>query len=227
MTIGIIVATKAELEPFFDVFGEPVFRFPNYSGFEVMRWDYGSEKPIYLILGGVGELASAASAQYLIDHFGVDGIINYGVAGGLSTSHSAGLVGIVERVVHTDFDISLSGKHVVGEYLNSATGPYIYPAINFVPDELTEEYAKLTCASADKFIGAGEPKERLRREFNADICEMEAAGIIITCNRNNVPVTFVKAVSDGVDEDSEAFENNVYKASKSCVYLIASFVQHL
>lgn len=226
MTIGIVVATKAELEPFIDLFGEPIFCFPNHSGYDVMKWEYGTEKPIYLILCGVGEIASASSTQYLIDHFSVDGIINYGVVGGLTAFHDAGKIGIVERVVHTDFDISLSGKHVVGEYLNSKTGPYIYPAKSFIPESLTEGIMKLTCASADKFVGAGEPKERLKREFGADICEMEAAGIIITCNRNNIPVTFIKAVSDGVDEDSEAFDNNVYRAAKSCVYLVASFIQH-
>ena len=53
---------------------------------------------------------------------------------------------------------------------------------------------------------------------------MEAAGVLFTCNRNNTPVTLIKAVSDGMDEDSDAFDCNVYRASLSCVKVIESFV---
>ena len=226
MRIGIVVATKDELRPFVEIFGSAEASFPNTNGYEVFRWYLGVGDYLYLILSGPGEIAAASSTQYLIDNFKVEGIINYGVAGGLSEEHTAGYVGVVERVVHTDFDITLSGHHVVGQYPHSPS-PYIYPAKEFVAEAYTEALNKLTCASADKFVAGGEPKARLRREFGADVCEMEAAGIIITCNRNNIPVTLIKAVSDGANEDAEAFENNVYLASKSCVYLIATFVQHI
>ena len=226
MKVGVIVATKDELKPFIDVFGEPEPAFQKTRGYEAFRWYLGVGNYLYLVLSGPGEIAAASSTQYLIENFKVDGIINYGVAGGLSDQFAAGYIGVVEKVVHTDFDISLSGKHVVGQYPH-AKSRYIRPAKEFIPRYLTEDVNKLTCASADKFVGGGEPKARLRREFGADICEMEAAGILITCNRNNMPVTLIKAVSDGADEDAEAFENNIYKASKSCVYLIASFLQHL
>lgn len=225
MKIGVVVATKDELKPFIEIFGDPEISFEDVA-YQVFRWYLGVGNYLYLILSGPGEIAAASSTQYLIDHYKVSGIINYGVAGGLSDEYSAGFVGIVERVVHTDFDISLSGVHVVGQYPHSES-PYIYPSKPFIKDELTKEYNKLTCASADKFVGGGEPKARLRREFGADICEMEAAGIIITCNRNNIPVTFIKAVSDGANEDAEAFDNNVHQAAKLCVYLIATFLQHL
>ena len=228
MKIGIIVATRTELRPFMEVFGETSAVFlPKYSGYEVIKWSISSGKTIYLILSGVGEIASASSTQYLIDHFSVDGVINYGVAGGLSSEHTAMKIGIVEKIVHSDFDISLAGDYSVGEYPGHRGEPFISPTKSFIPSSLTKGLEKFTCASADKFVGAGEPKAKLRREFGADICEMEAAGIVITCNRNDTPVTFIKAISDGADEDAEAFDNNVHEASLACVKLIANFVQHL
>ena len=219
-----MVATKSELEPFIHKFGPPVVRFCRKNSFDVMKWSYGTRKSVFLIVSGVGEIASAMSAQYLIDCFYVDGIINYGVAGGLHRDMKAGTIGIVEKVVHTDFDITLSGKHTIGQY-PGGVGPFIEPKVSFVPDQFTEHLPRFICASADKFVGAGEPKQRLRREFNADICEMEAAGVLFTCNRNYLPVTLIKAVSDGIDEDSDAFDCNVYRASLSCVKIIDSFVQ--
>ena len=226
MKIGIIVATRTELDPFIHVFGPPPVSFARSHGFTVMKWTYGSKKAIFLIVSGVGEIASAMSTQYLIDNYQVDGVINYGVAGGLHQTHSAGKLGIVKSLIHTDFDITLSGKHVIGEYPDGV-GPFISPKFSFISDELTKDLSRFVCASADKFVGGGEPKERLRREFGADICEMEAAGVLMACNRNGTPVTLVKAVSDGVDEDSEAFDCNVYRASLSCVKLIETFVHSI
>ena len=223
MKIGIVVATKKELDPFIQVFGTPAFCTYNRRGYNIMDWTTGHKKTISLIVSGVGEIAAAASTQHLIDCYEVDGIINYGVAGGLHQNHSAGQLGIVESLIHTDFDITLSGEHVIGEYPHHV-GPFISPIKSFIPDEITKDLPKFVCASADKFVGGGEPKQRLRREFGADICEMEAAGVLFTCNRNVVPVTLVKAVSDGVDEDSDAFDCNLYRAALSCVKVIETFV---
>ena len=93
----------------------------------------------------------------------------------------------------------------------------------FIKAEM-DKYPEFICASADKFVDAGEPKRKLRTEFGADICEMEAAAIVITCNRNGIPCSFIKAVSDGVDEGSEAFDLNVTSAAKACVEALVQFL---
>ena len=222
MRIGIIVATKKEREAFFEVFGKPYLSNLGKNNFKVMMWRLDLLKSVYLILGGLGELASAASTQYLIDHFKVDKIINYGVVGGLSEEHEAKKVGIVDKIVHYDFDISFESDYEVGEYPN--VGLYHTPIKQAISIPPSDGVARFVCASADKVVGGGEPKRELRRKFGADICEMEAAGIIITCNRNGIPCSFIKAVSDGVDEDEEAFTKNVHEASRRCVELIARYI---
>lgn len=222
MRIGIIVATEKERDAFLEVFGEPYLSSLGKNSFKVMMWKLDLHKSVYLILGGLGELASAASTQYLIDRFKVDKIINYGVAGGLTEEHEAKKVGIVDKIIHYDFDISYESDYKVGEY--PGVGLYHIPIGQAISIPSSEGIARFICASADKVVGAGEPKRDLRRKFGADICEMEAAGIIITCNRNGIPCSFIKAVSDGVDEDEDAFTKNVHEASKKCVELIARYI---
>ena len=226
MRIGVIVATELEQKAFFEVFGPPSVTHPSKSGsFEVSTWVLMPGNSLHLILGGLGEIASASSTQYLIDHFRVDRIINYGVVGGLSEEHTERKVGIVTSVVHYDFDISFGSEYKVGEY--PKWGIFQTPIAPAIPEEFTKDLNHFVCASADKIVGGGEPKRRLREQFGADICEMEAAGILITCNRNNIPCTLIKAISDGVDGDVEAFDNHASAAAKNCVELIAELVQKI
>lgn len=222
MKIGIIVATRKEREAFYEVFGAPHTEHTGSKHFDVSIWWLGINKRAYLITSGVGEIAAAICTQYLIDKFEVDKVINYGVVGGLTEDCTARKVGIIEKVIHYDFDISFGSHYSIGEY--PGEGRFLQPAQDTFPSSVTVELNRFICASGDKIVAGGEPKRKLREEFGADICEMEAAGIVRTCNRNDVPCALVKAISDGVDEDTEAFDQNVYEASKNCVKLIAELI---
>lgn len=222
MKIGIVVATKTERKPFFEIFGQPDMCHLGLNSYDVSMWRLSSEKFVYLILSGLGEINAAISTQYLIDTFDVDKIINYGVVGGLSEQQPAMKIGIVQKIVHYGFDISFGSNYKVGEY--PEIGIFHIPNHYAIPESATTDLPKFTCASADIIVGGGEPKRKLHQEFGADICEMEAAGIVITCNRNNIPCSFIKAISDGVDEDVEAFDQYVHDASKACAKLIAKLI---
>ena len=226
MKIGIVVATSAEKEPFLEIFGKTAYCYTE-TGYKVERWILNYSTDIFLIKSGFGEIAATSATQYLIDHFGVDKIINYGAVGSLTDKYRVGDAGIVEKVVHYGFDLSVDSKYVVGEYPEK--GLFLKPTTAALSIGLTtleeQDLAIFTCASADKFVGAGGPKKWLGQCYDADICDMESAGILITCNKNKVPVTFIKAVSDGVEEDMEAFDKNVYSVSRRCVEIIKKLIE--
>ena len=222
MKVGVVVASRKERKPFVEIFGAPHMYHVGLNAYEVSLWKMSSEKFVYLILSGIGEIAAASSTQYLIDNFNVDKIINYGVAGGLTEEHPALSIGIVDKVVHYGFDVSTGSPYRVGEY--PKIGLFHTPISPAIPEEKTQNLPRFICASADIGVGGGEPKKKLHQEYGADICEMEAAGIVLTCNRNNIPCTLIKAVSDGVDEDIEALHQHVYDASRDCVKLIAKLI---
>ena len=225
MTIGIVVATKYEKEAFLRAFGPPAMDNLGSGAYEIAQWILKGSKYLYLIMSGAGEIAAATATQYLIDNFTVDGVINYGVLGALSEEHTERKVGIVSSVVHYDFDISFGSHYKTGEYPKQ--GLFQKPLKNTIPPSFTQGLPQFVCASADKLVGGGEPKRKLRREYFADICDMEAAGVLITCNRNNMPCTLIKAVSDGVDGDIEAFDKHADSAADGCVRLIADYIATL
>lgn len=215
--IGIIVASEAELSPFFSIFGTPSEAY-DYAGYTTYAYDKPEAK-LYLVKSGYGEIAAAAATQYMISRFNVAKIINYGVVGGLRDDLVNMQIGVVKKVVHYGFDLSGGGKYPVGRYPNQED-LFISPREDALDIPISMELSEFICASADKFVYGGKPKRQLREDFGADICEMEAAGVVLTCNKNGIPCTLIKAVSDGVDEDEEAFEKNVDEASRRCVELI-------
>lgn len=217
--IGVIVASEAELCAFFDVFC-PIDSIDRCYGYLVYIYDCpDSRATIYLALSGYGEIAAAATTQYLISNFGVTEIINCGVAGALKDGLVPMDVGVVEKAVHYGLDLSGGGKYPIGRYSNQ-DDLYLRPREEALRMPAAAKLRRFVCASADKFVYGGEPKRQLAKDFDADICDMEAAGIILTCNKNQIPCSLIKAVSDGVDEDEEAFDNNVYAASAMCAKLL-------
>ena len=69
------------------------------------------------------------------------------------------------------------------------------------------------CASGDKFIADEVFKNKLINEYGCDICDMESAGIALTCYKNNVDLVSIKAVSDS--GSGGEYEDNVIGASEA------------
>ena len=220
--VGIVVATREEQIPFFNVFGVPSCAHRD-DAYDVSSWNK-YKYDIYLIRSGYGEIAATAATQHIIDRFDVEIIINYGVVGALTDDLHIGDVGIVHKIVHYDFDLSATGNFPVGRYPNQ-NDLFLKPKEEAFSENVIKSYKKFICASADKFVEGGESKRQLQGDYGANICEMEAAGIVITCNKNKIPCSFIKAISDGVDEGSESFNDNVSRVSRICVEELAKILQ--
>ncbi len=210
--IGLLVAV--EMDSVFARYGTPG-KTERRGGFDVYRYE-NEEYVLHVINSGIGEIAAAAATQLLIDRYGVELIVNFGVVGGLTEEMAQTKTCIVTRVVHYDFDLSGIDRVLPGQYPG-------YDDIYLPADtELVEqacavcpELKRVTCASADKFVGNAAGKERLHQLYGADICEMESAAVLLTCRRCGIPCLMIKAVSDGLSGGREEY----YEALQSCADL--------
>lgn len=186
-------------------------------GFDV-RCVRGEKYDLYIVNCGAGEIAAAAAAQLLISTFNVDMIMNFGVVGGLTPEMKVAKLCVVEKVVHYDFDTSQFSPFVKAQYAGYPS-PYIPTDEKLLAAALTAEpeLKRVICASGDKFIASAENKRSLHEEYSADICEMEAAGIVLTCNRNNIPCLLIKAVSDAIDGGAEEFSREIDRCALICL----------
>lgn len=205
-TIGIVVAMNREsglLELFRNHTREIVCGIPFFV-FETEK------NKVVLTTCGVGEIAAASATAILIARYGVDEIVNYGFVGSLKRDLPVNVAVGVTAVVHTDMDLTAFGNEI-GQYDGA-------DFVDFTPSKaLTEEilgknvyFGKL--ASADKFVSDGKIKTSISQKFNADICDMEGAGIAVCCSRANVPFSLIKIVVDGIEDDCTQtfFANSVF-----------------
>lgn len=222
--IGFLVAV--EIDALLARYGAPRERLRE-GGFEVLR--YADEtREIFAVNAGAGELAAAAATQLLISVFRVDLVLNYGVVGGLTEEMKLARCCVVERVVHYDFDASAWQGWEPGRYAAYPT-PYIpaTPALVKKAREIAPELRAVTCASADKFVGSAEQKRALHERWGADICEMEAAGIVLTCNRAGIPCLLIKTVSDGITGGAAEFQREMDRSAALALELADKILREL
>lgn len=180
-------------------------------------------KKAVVVRSGIGKVNAGICAQILKDTFGVDAIINTGIAGSLNNDINIGDVVISTDVLHHDMN---------------ATG-FGYPkgqipqmdAFSFVADEGLRDLAVRTChevnpdiqvfegriASGDQFICDKQVKDDIVSEFGAFAVEMEGAAIGQAAYLNHVPFLVIRAISDKADGsanmDYEVFEKEAIRHS--------------
>ena len=223
-TIGLLVAV--EMDSVFARYGEPGGT-ERRGGFDVYRYENDS----YLLLvinSGIGEIAAAAATQLLIDRYEAELIVNFGVVGGLTEEMAQTKTCVVSRVVHYDFDLSGIDPVQPAQYPG-------YPDMYLPADEallekalgICPELKTVTCASADKFVGNREDKERLHRDYGADICEMESAAVLLTCTRNEVPCLLLKAVADGLTGGGQEYYEALEESASLCLAVTDHIIREL
>lgn len=204
--VGMLVAV--ELDAVIEKYGDRLKEVEN-SAFDI---SFVAEEnyDLYIINSGAGEIAAAATVQLLISEYHADMIVNFGVVGGLTPEMKVAKLGVVEKVVHYDFDISDFAGRKKAQYPDYSSA-YIPTdeALLHAAMELLPGLKPVICASGDKFIADAAKKRALNDEFGADICEMEAAGIVLTCNRNGIPCLLIKAVSDAMEGGAEEFNREL------------------
>ncbi len=222
MKIGMLVAV--EMDAVFKKYGDTLTRIEK-PGYDIYHYTIDGAD-IYALSSGAGEIAAAAGTQLLISEFQVDAIVNFGVVGGLTPEMGVTRTCVVEKVVHYDFDTSPIDHCEVGRYLD-------YPDI-YIPatPELIEKalkaepgLKKVICASGDKFIADPAKKQELHEQFHADICEMEAAAIVLTCNRNQVPCLLLKTVSDSIHGGADEFSQALQETAQICLKITEKIIR--
>ena len=163
-------------------------------------------KPATVVKSGIGKVAAAGTAQLLIDRFGVDGLLNTGVAGGLDSRLAVkDLVIGVEAVQH-DFDLTAFG-HAPGFIAGKDDSR---PTVFYADAGLAQAAAAAAAAvlpagskaipgriaSGDVFVADGAVKQHIIRQFGAAAVEMEGAAIAQTAAANGVPFVILRVISD-------------------------------
>lgn len=225
MKIGIIAALDCEMVEFCRDFCAVQSEY-----FGIFKGKCGGHD-VYISLAGVGKVNAAANTQRLIDLFGVDYVINSGVAG--CTCKSLGVCDIVisDKLTYHDF----TPIDVLDKY-----APY---SSVFKADERLISLAKDACTkiedenfrfdtgmivTGDQFIEDSNIVARLREDYNAYCTEMEGAAVAHVCVLNKVPFVVIRAMSDNADEGADmSFEEMAAIAAKRASFVSTYIILNL
>ncbi len=221
MKIGMIIAV--EIDAFIKVY-QSKYECVKVNGFDVYIVKHQTVE-IFAIHSRAGQVFAAAATMLLINQYNVDIIINYGVVGALVDNVKTLDKCIVEKVVHYSFDTSAADHCEVGRHLEYED---IYiptsKALIDIALAVDKDLKLVCCASGDKFVSDSAEKEMIGKKFNAQICEMEAAGIVLTANRANVPCLIIKTVSDSLVGGSAEFKQTFSACSQLCIEIINKII---
>ena len=217
--IGLIVAV--ELDAVKETLNEPLWE-EEHFGFALSCYRVG-EAELIVAHCGVGQFAAIQATEYLILRYEVSLIFNFGVVGALTEEAAKSPFVFVKDVVHSDSDLNFMEGYTLGRHEGFET-PYLPldEKLLGIAQKSLPNAPLARCASGDAFIATEERKRYLHDTFNADICDMEIAGIAYTSNRFHVPCFSCKMVGDSVHGGVEEYHATKDAISRQCFQLLLS-----
>lgn len=189
---------------------------------------------VVIVRSGIGKVNAAICTQLLIDLFGVDRIINTGIAGSLNADINIGDIVLSTDALEHDMDATAFG-YPIGVIPQMKTS--VFPA-----DEGLRALAHTACrtvnpdisvfegrvVTGDQFIADRKKKEWLVENFSGMCTEMEGAAIAHTAFNNNIPFLIIRAISDKADDSaSEDYPTFEAKAIRHSVNLVQELCKNL
>ena len=191
-------------------------------------------KQVVIVRSGIGKVNAGICAQVLVDKFGVDVLINTGIAGSLDAAIDIGDMVISTDLVEHDMDATIFGDPL-GQVPRMDTfafpaDPVLVGKAIAANEEANPDIRTFTgrIVSGDQFVSSAEVKERLVKNFGAKCTEMEGAAIAHAAYLNKISCVIIRAISDKADNsatlDYPTFEK---KAIEHSVRLVRNLLPRM
>lgn len=193
-------------------------------------------KDVVVVKSGVGKVNAALCAQQLILKFGVDAVINSGIAGAMKEGlHIFDLV-VSEDAVYHDVDATAFGyKPTEVPQMKCSTFKADEKLIKAAEKGFSnsEQSAKFKMirgriATGDQFIADEKIKKHIADICNPACVEMEGSAIAHACYLNNVPFVILRTISDNADASYEStYSFNETEAAEECSAIVMNMLKVL
>lgn len=154
-----------------------------------------SGKEVIFFHGGWGKISAAASAQYALDRWKPDLLINLGTCGGFSGSIEPGEILLANETVVYDIVERMGDSQAALDFYTTRLD------LDFITNTSLNRIRQVRLISADRDIDPGEITA-LRVRFQALAADWESGAISWVASRNQTRCLILRAVSDLVGEKS-------------------------
>jgi len=216
-TIVIIFSSESEWRAARKFHRAP-FGDPNPYG-ESFAIHQGENKLIF-VQGGWGKISAAASAQYAIQQWKPDLVVNLGTCGGLHGQVERGEVLLVDRTLVYDLIEQMSDQQAALDYYTTDLD------LSWLGEPYPQAVRRGLLLSADRDILA-EQVGWLQETFGAIAADWESAAIAWVCSKNRMKCLILRGVSDIVSPNGGEAYNNVRFFQQASEKVICDLLQHL
>ena len=163
---------------------------------------------VVIVMCGVGKVHAAMCTQVLCSSFGVNAIVNTGVAGSLDAGLDICDVLVSTDAVQHDMDVHYLG-YDVGRVPGLDTTAFaadekLRDLAYEVSESIRPGHTRLgRVATGDQFVSSQALKDRIIADTAAKCTEMEGAAIAQVAYVNRVPFVILRAISDKADGSAE------------------------
>ena len=222
MSVVVIISANIEWDAIRRIFSDADLQVSPYGQcFETYLEVSSEQRVVVFFHGGWGKISAAASAQYVIDQWNPNLVVNLGTCGGFEGGVEKNTIVLVERTVVYDIvEQMLDTEEAIRDYtteidLSWLNEPYPHPVLRTV------------LVSADRDLMA-EDISYLKSKYDAVAGDWESGAIAWVANRNQVRCLILRGVTDLVGaEGGEAYEGNVQIYVENTEKMMNGLVQHL
>ncbi|GGK04474.1 5'-methylthioadenosine/S-adenosylhomocysteine nucleosidase [Lentibacillus kapialis] len=179
---------------------------------------------IVLVRSGVGKVNAAMTAQILIDKFGVDALINTGIAGGPKQKLNIGDIVISTQTVQHDMNAAdKEGEVPRMDKTFFKADPELVKLAKESAGELPKNIDVYTgtIATGDQFVTNDEKSQRIANTFDAWAIEMEGSAIGQIAYLNDIPYVVIRSISDTAgDEGGELYHDFKDMAAQNAIDMV-------
>lgn len=187
------------------------------------------EHSVVISCGGIGKVCAAFSTQILISEFGIDLVINTGIAGGINSALNIYDIVVSSDAVQHDVDASFFG-YAKGQVPKTkspfwqADKKLVTAALKAFELMKKEKSSELPAdikimegriASGDIFVADEAVKTEIAKTFSPLCVEMEGASVAQTCTANGIPFVILRSISDPANKENAAMVSYEEFSSKA------------
>jgi adenosylhomocysteine nucleosidase len=182
--------------------------------------DAGSE--VIFLHGGWGKIAAAASAQYAIDHWRPQLLVNLGTCGGIRGRIERGEVLLVEQCVVYDIYEQMGDAEAHIDHYRTEID------LSWLPPEglLPHAVRRGLIISADRDLHPGDIPALVAR-YDARAADWESGAIAWVAARNQTRLLILRGVSDLVDEQGGEAYGGLDFFRQAATHILSDLLHHL
>lgn len=180
---------------------------------------------VVAVMGGVGKVNGAITAQLLAERYHVDVLIFTGAAGGLSDSLAVGDVVIGTRLLYHDLPMDLVSNE---QFDTPADGFYSDPNLVEICKGLGLPLHYGTIVTGDAFITGGQQRDDIVSRLAPLCVDMESTAVAQVCWFYHIPILVIRAVSDFANDSADdTYNKNKLQAGSVAVSVLDRLVEGL